>query len=215
MTKTTHRRGWPVLLMAAATLLAACDRKATELGQGGSVVSGSAGPAGAHQAAKELLHCDAPVATLALAENPQGYTYAGSYQLPPTPLPLVRLMAQQSNCFRVVDRSAGLRGTLQEQQLRDQGERLRDLQRTLNRVIDDNTRLRAARSEGAAVGGECTAVACEPPEKCGRPVTHWAKLCIGVPGPRRGRAIVRSSPTRRTRRGSPSPVPHGRRSRPG
>ena len=121
MTKTTHRRGWPVLLMAAATLLAACDRKATELGQGGSVVSGSAGPAGAHQAAKELLHCDAPVATLALVENPQGYTYAGSYQLPPTPLPLVRLMAQQSNCFRVVDRAAGLRGTVQEQELRDAG----------------------------------------------------------------------------------------------
>jgi len=121
MTKTTHPRGWPVLLMAAATLLAACDRKSTELGQGGSVVSGSAGPAGAHQAAKELLHCEAPVATLALAENPHGYTYAGSYQLPPTPLPLVRLMAQQSNCFRVVDRAAGLRGTVQEQELRDAG----------------------------------------------------------------------------------------------
>lgn len=109
------------LALVLAAALAACDRKPVELGQGGSVVSGSAGPAGAHNAARELLHCDAPVATLALAENPHGYTYAGSHQLPPTPLPLVRLMAQQSNCFRVVDRAAGLRGTVQEQELRDAG----------------------------------------------------------------------------------------------
>lgn len=44
-----------------------------------------------------------------------------SNQLPPTPLPLIRVMAPQSDCFRIVDRSAGLRGTLQEQQLKDAG----------------------------------------------------------------------------------------------
>lgn len=110
-----------ILALAAAASLAACDRKPVELGQGGSVVSGSAGPAGGHNASRELLLCDAPVATLALAENPHGYTLGGGYQLPPTPLPLVRLMAQQSNCFRVVDRAAGLRGTVQEQELRDAG----------------------------------------------------------------------------------------------
>jgi hypothetical protein len=54
------------------------------------------------------------VATLALAENPNGYTMYGSHTLPASPVPLVRLLAQQSGCFRVVDRAAGLHGTVQK-----------------------------------------------------------------------------------------------------
>ena len=107
------------LLVALA--LVACGEKKTELGQGGSVVTGSAGPQGAQNAARELVRCDAPVATLALAENPNGYVMGGAYQLPASPVPLVKLLAQQSGCFRVVDRAAGLRGTLQEQELRESG----------------------------------------------------------------------------------------------
>uniref|UniRef100_UPI001D11681F aldehyde dehydrogenase family protein n=1 Tax=Raoultella sp. 18093 TaxID=2681425 RepID=UPI001D11681F len=72
------------------------------------VVSGSAGPEGARNAARELVRCDAPVATLALAENPNGYVMGSGYQLPASPVPLVKLLAQQSGCFRVVDRAAGL-----------------------------------------------------------------------------------------------------------
>ena len=109
-----------VALLAALTL-GACGEKKTELGQGGSVVTGSAGPQGAQNAARELVRCDAPVATLALAENPHGYVMGGAYQLPASPVPLVKLLAQQSGCFRVVDRAAGLRGTLQEQELRESG----------------------------------------------------------------------------------------------
>ncbi|MDA8456615.1 CsgG/HfaB family protein [Acidovorax sp. GBBC 3334] len=105
----------------AALALAACGEKKTELGQGGSVVSGSAGPQGAQNAARELVRCEAPVATLALAENPNGYVMGSGYQLPASPVPLVKLLAQQSGCFRVVDRAAGLRGTVQEQDLRDAG----------------------------------------------------------------------------------------------
>ena len=37
--------------------LAGCGEKKTELGQGGSVVTGSAGPQGAQNAAKELVRC--------------------------------------------------------------------------------------------------------------------------------------------------------------
>jgi len=107
---------------AALTLgLAGCGQKKTELGQGGSVVTGSAGPAGAQNASHELMRCDAPVATMALVENPNGYTIAGGYNLPSSPLPLVRLIAQQSGCFRIVDRAAGLHATIQEQQLKDSG----------------------------------------------------------------------------------------------
>ena len=113
------------LACAAVTALtlgvAACGKKKTELGEGGSVVSGSAGPAGAQNASHELVKCDAPVATMALVENPNGYTMAGGYNLPASPLPLVRLIAQQSGCFRIVDRSAGLHATVQEQELKNAG----------------------------------------------------------------------------------------------
>ncbi|RYF74797.1 MAG: curli production assembly/transport component CsgG, partial [Comamonadaceae bacterium] len=83
--------------------------------------SGSAGPQGAQNASRELVRCDAPVATLALAENPNGYIMGSGYQLPASPVPLVKLLAQQSGCFRVVDRAAGLRGTVQEQDLKNAG----------------------------------------------------------------------------------------------
>jgi curli biogenesis system outer membrane secretion channel CsgG len=110
-----------LVLALAALALAGCGEKKTELGEGGSVVSGSAGPAGAQGAGKELTRCDAPVATLALAENPNGYTLRDNYQLPASPVPLIKLIAQQSGCFRVVDRAAGLRSTIQEQELREAG----------------------------------------------------------------------------------------------
>ena len=126
MTTTTNTIAASRLALAAAVALAlglaGCGGKSkTDLGEGGAIVTGSAGPAGAHNAARELQRCDAPVATLALVENPHGYTYSSSYHLPPTPLPLVRLLAQQSNCFRVVDRAAGLRNTINEQELKEAG----------------------------------------------------------------------------------------------
>ena len=72
----------PLVLLACAALLAGCGEKKAELGQGGSVVSGSAGPQGAQNAARELVRCDAPVATLALAENPGGYVMGSGGSLP-------------------------------------------------------------------------------------------------------------------------------------
>ncbi|MFG6462518.1 CsgG/HfaB family protein [Roseateles sp. DXS20W] len=108
-------------LPVVALLLAACGKSSTSLGEGGSVITGSAGAAGAHNAARELIKCDAPVATMALVENPNGYSYSSSYQLPSSPVPLVRLLAQQSGCFRVVDRAAGLKATVREQELKDAG----------------------------------------------------------------------------------------------
>ena len=110
--------------VAVAALMlgvAGCGQKKTELGEGGSVVSGSAGPAGAQNASHELVRCDAPVATMALVENPNGYVMQGSYNLPSSPVPLVRLIAQQSGCFRIVDRAAGLHATVQEQELKNAG----------------------------------------------------------------------------------------------
>ena len=81
------------LAAAASLLVAGCGKKKTELGEGGSVVTGSAGPAGAHNASHELLRCDAPVATMALVENPNGYAIQGGYNLPSSPLPRVSASA--------------------------------------------------------------------------------------------------------------------------
>ena len=61
-----RRVGVRLVVLAAALALGGCGEKKTELGEGGSVVSGSAGPAGAKGADKSLTQCDAPVATLAL-----------------------------------------------------------------------------------------------------------------------------------------------------
>lgn len=121
ITMTGTQRWALAAVTLAALALAGCGKSKTDLGEGGAIVSGSAGPAGAHNAARELERCDAPVATVALVENPEGYNYSSSYHLPPTPLPLVRLLAQQSNCFRVVDRAAGLRNTIHEQELKEAG----------------------------------------------------------------------------------------------
>lgn len=110
-----------VACLSAATLIAGCGKQGATLGEGGSEISGSAGPAGAANASRELLRCDTPVATLALVENPNGYTITGANGLPNTPLPLVRLLAQQSGCFRVVDRNSGLKATIKEQELKDAG----------------------------------------------------------------------------------------------
>jgi hypothetical protein len=116
-----HAKPLLAAALSATLLLAACGQKKTELGEGGSIVTGSAGPAGASNASRELVKCDAPVATMALVENPDGYLINSVNRLPSSPLPLVRLIAQQSGCFRVVDRAAGLRATVQEQELRDAG----------------------------------------------------------------------------------------------
>ena len=109
------------LLLCSVTVLPGCGKSGTELGGGSSEVTGSAGPAGANGANQALAKCSSPVATLALVENPRGYVISGSYNLPSSPVPLVRLLAQHSGCCRVVDRSAGLRGTIQEQELKDSG----------------------------------------------------------------------------------------------
>ena len=108
-------------LLAAVLLLGGCGKQGVELGQGGSVVSGSGGPQGAQNAAKALATCDAPVAVVALVENQGGYVGIGRGGLPESPLPLVRVLMQQSGCFRIVDRHAGLKATVQEQDLKNAG----------------------------------------------------------------------------------------------
>ena len=111
--------------LACVTLLAAPARaqKITEpkQGKGGSVVQGSAGTDGA-KGDTRLEHCDAPMGAIAVVEPQNEVLIALTrYQLS-SPVGLIRMMIQQSNCFIVVERGAGMRNMMQERALAAGGE---------------------------------------------------------------------------------------------
>ncbi len=87
------------------------------LGEGGSAAQGGAGPGGAQNANVQLEKCEAPKGTLAVVE-PQSHILAGlsRYGLN-SPVGLIRMMIQQSNCFQVVERGVGMQNMMQERAL--------------------------------------------------------------------------------------------------
>ena len=90
-------------------------------GQGGSVVQGSAGTTGA-KAPEGLQTCEKPMGAVAVVE-PQSevLTYLRRYNLQ-SPVGLIRMMIQQSNCFIVVERGVGMQNLAQERQLAQAGQ---------------------------------------------------------------------------------------------
>ncbi len=116
----------PLLTARTAGLLIACTLAATvaaqELGKGGSKVTGGVGPDGSTNASTELEKCDAPKGTLAVVE-PQSQVVANlsRYGLG-SPTSVIRLLIQQSNCFQVVERGAGMQNMMQERALAQGGE---------------------------------------------------------------------------------------------
>lgn len=98
-------RSRSVLLAASVSMLtiAGCVANDTRLGGGSTMVTGSSGAAGTQQQAQQLTRCARPIGTAALLE-PENTSYA-QYGLT-SPVPLVRLMMAQSQCFQVVDRGA-------------------------------------------------------------------------------------------------------------
>jgi Curli production assembly/transport component CsgG len=66
--------------------------------------------------------CDAPKGTMAVVE-PQSEVIAAlmRYSLQ-SPTPLIRMIIQQSNCFQVVERGAGMRNLMQERALAESGQ---------------------------------------------------------------------------------------------
>ncbi len=90
-------------------------------GQGGSVVKGAAGTNGG-VGDNGLEHCDKPMGALAVVE-PQNEIIASlrRYNLG-SPVGLIRMMIQQSNCFIVVERGVGMQNMMQERALANGGE---------------------------------------------------------------------------------------------
>lgn len=90
-------------------------------GQGASVVQGSAGTGGS-QGDKGLEHCDKPMGAVAVVEPQNEIMAALTRHGLSSPVSLIRMMIQQSNCFIVVERGVGLRNVMQERDLGASGE---------------------------------------------------------------------------------------------
>ena len=107
------------LVGLAALSVAGCASTQTQLGGGGTMVTGSAGAAGAQGSAPQLTRCASPIGTAALIEqdNPM-LAQAGLT----SPIPLLRIMMAQSNCFQVVDRGQASQALQRERAMASAGE---------------------------------------------------------------------------------------------
>ena len=107
--------------LVASTAAAQGGITSTKQGKGGSVVKGAAGTDGS-VGDSGLEHCDRPMAAMAVVEPQSEYMMAlGRYNLQ-SPVSLIRMMIQQSNCFIVVERGQGLRNMQQERALAESGQ---------------------------------------------------------------------------------------------
>jgi hypothetical protein len=104
------------LALVPALALAQGGLTKEKQGQGGSVVKGAAGTDGS-KGDSGLEHCDKPMGAMAVVEPQSEYMIALSRYNLQSPVGLIRMMIQQSNCFIVVERGQGLRNMEQERAL--------------------------------------------------------------------------------------------------
>jgi curli biogenesis system outer membrane secretion channel CsgG len=70
----------------------------------------------------DLQKCDRPVGTLAVVEPQEQMIYALRRYNLQSPVALIRMMVQQSNCFQVVERGVAMQNMRQERELAQAGE---------------------------------------------------------------------------------------------
>jgi hypothetical protein len=118
------RKAFGVAVCVAATAgVAAAQGGVTTAkpGQGGSVIQGSAGTSGG-KVPEGLERCDKPMGAVAVVEPQQEIITALLRYKLQSPVGLIRMMIQQSNCFIVVERGAGMQNVMQERQLAQAGQ---------------------------------------------------------------------------------------------
>ena len=92
-------------------------------GEGGSVVEGTAGPSGSTQGGDSTLEqCDKPMGSMAVIEPQDFVIYALLQYDLQSPVGIIRMMIQQSNCFIVVERGQGMNNMMQERALMEAGQ---------------------------------------------------------------------------------------------
>jgi hypothetical protein len=90
-------------------------------GKGGGPVTGAAGTSGS-AGDSGIEKCDKPMGAMAVVE-PQDIVVQSLTQFGlQSPVPLIRMMIQQSNCFLVVERGVGMQNMMQERQLSQSGQ---------------------------------------------------------------------------------------------
>lgn len=113
-----------LIILFFTGLLAGCAEMPVKLGGGSSVATGSAAGASAEGANDALQRCDRPLGTLGIIERRDDWYHwmNRKYGVESTE-PILRLIAQQSNCFAVVERSrSGLDAAMTERDLEESGE---------------------------------------------------------------------------------------------
>ena len=110
-----------VFVVGSSAALLAQGVTQPKQGQGGSVVKGAAGTDGS-TGDNGLEHCPKPMGALAVVEPQHEVLLALSRYHLQSPVGLIRLMVQQSNCFIVVERGVGMQNLMQERQLASAGE---------------------------------------------------------------------------------------------
>jgi len=106
--------------------LSGCATSKLSLGssKASTVATGSAAGSTSKGENNQLEKCSQPLGTVAFHEDRNAdwfYTLSTRYHLPST-LPVLRLLAQQSNCFVVVERGKGIQNMMQERELMRSGE---------------------------------------------------------------------------------------------
>ncbi|HMN82508.1 MAG TPA: CsgG/HfaB family protein [Burkholderiaceae bacterium] len=116
------------LIIAGVAMLGLAGCLETPMNVGSSsaktVATGSAGGGNANNANAALERCDRPVGTAAFIEDTSAQWYSiltTQYRLPSTTM-VLRMLAQQSNCFVVVERGRGMQAIQGERALAQSGE---------------------------------------------------------------------------------------------
>lgn len=113
-----------LLTVTSAVILSGCLASTTEQGSQQAKTagtSGSAGGANSQGESSQLEKCPESLGTLAMVEDDRHWRGIYRYNLK-TPIPVLRLLVQQSNCFVIVERGRAFRAMERERQIRNSGE---------------------------------------------------------------------------------------------
>lgn len=125
----------------------------------GSKGNGAAAGTNAANASSELERCAKPYGTIAVVEDTGGdwYHYLTTDLRLGSTVPLLRLMAQQSNCFVVVERGRAMGNMMGERQLEESGELREGSSFHKGQVVAAdytlNPTIQFAQSDAGGVGG--------------------------------------------------------------
>lgn len=119
----TFRRTATLLSTSVLAVLAGCAQMDMGSMAAKTEATGSAGGATAQNANSKLERCDATLGTMAIVEDQAAPWYGRLSQMNlGSTVPVLKLLAQQSNCFVVVERGRAMNNMMQERALEQSGE---------------------------------------------------------------------------------------------